>query len=160
MNRAQVYIDSMFESISQEQYSYETSQSTVLQVKAKIAGAMDLDAELKTLYKVEGFADCAMYLMWLARLVEEDPSKLEPSEDETQAFSQFIRTALGEAPQEPPVIQETVPTEETAFEMPAPESTPAAEEQPTFPEQASAGFGGVDVPSSLSELACIESIFN
>jgi hypothetical protein len=82
-------------------------------IKARLTDAPDAGEELKNLYKVKGFSDFAMGLMWMVDRAEKNPGLVSIGpEDETLLLSSF-RKAMAEA----------VP--QAATTAPAPELTPS-----------------------------------
>ncbi len=145
MNRSQMYIDSILEAVSRESFDAPASSTTILGIKERIAYAEDLDQELRILYRVEGFGDFALYLMWLARQVEEDPSKLEASPEERSYVSSTLRDAMGEP------RQEAAPEAE---ETPFPTESESEIEFPAAPQEAgdvSPGEGTTEAPPEFTE---------
>ena len=75
-------------------------------VKSRLLGAPDAGEELKVLFKVTGFADFAMGLMWMIDRAEKSSGQIEfGPEDETLLLSAF-RRAVGEVPDTPPAAAE------------------------------------------------------
>jgi len=92
MSRSQQYIGSLFERIPKAALARADQQSAFDQIREKLGTTLDILEELKTLYKVKDFSDLALGLMWIAEKVENDPSRLEPTNDEEAlVFSMFQR---------------------------------------------------------------------
>lgn len=76
-------------------------------IKNRVVGAPDALAELKYLYKIKGFSDFAVGLMWIAERAAKNPEMAAVSpEDETLLLSSF-RRAVGE--HVPPPAQSAPP---------------------------------------------------
>lgn len=101
MSRSQQYIGSLFERIPKAALARADQQSAFDQIREKLGTTPDILEELKSLYKVKDFSDLALSLMWIAEKVENDPSRLEPTNDEEAlVFSMFQRAYVegGSAP--------------------------------------------------------------
>lgn len=80
-------------------------------IKARINDAPDAGEELKNLYKVKGFSDFAMGLMWMVDRAEKNPGQVSIGpEDETLLLSAF-RKAVGEGS---PQAVEEAPAQESS----------------------------------------------
>jgi hypothetical protein len=97
MNRSQKYISILLERLPKwELRSYE-HQTSLDRIRDRISSASDIRKELDALYKVKGFADFALSLMWIANKVEKDPALEESTlAEETLVFTKF-RQAMGDA---------------------------------------------------------------
>jgi len=90
------------------------------QIRARLDQAPDASEELKNLYKVSGFSDFAMGLMWMVDRAQKNPGQISIGpEDETLLLSSF-RKAIGarlaaesETPAEPaaPVSESVIGSE-------------------------------------------------
>jgi len=113
MTQAQEVVQSLLSHVPVEELSSDEERAVYEKVKERLASASDLNAELRSLYRVKSFSDFALCLMWIAERAERNPLMLAASpEDETLVFSSF-RRALGEgvsaeaiaaAPTEPPAV--------------------------------------------------------
>ncbi|RPI05959.1 MAG: hypothetical protein EHM64_04785 [Ignavibacteriae bacterium] len=106
MNRTQKYISLLLERLPKyELRSYE-HQTSLDRIRDRISSTEDIHAELRALYQVQGFAEFALCLMWVADKVEKDFTKEESTiDEETKAFTRF-RQAVGDlsaSEQEPTV---------------------------------------------------------
>jgi hypothetical protein len=69
-------------------------------VKTRITDAPDAGEELKNLYKVKGFSDFAMGLMWMVDRAEKNPGQVSIGpEDETLLLSTFRKAMAEFAPE-------------------------------------------------------------
>jgi len=69
-------------------------------IKARLTDAPDAGEELKNLYKVKGFSDFAMGLMWMVDRAEKNPGQVSIGpEDETLLLSSFRKAMAEVAPQ-------------------------------------------------------------
>jgi uncharacterized protein YaaR (DUF327 family) len=96
MSRSQKYISILLERLPKwELRSYE-HQTCLDQIRDKISSASDIQAELESLYNVQGFADFALSLLWIADKVEKDPTLEESTlKEETLVFEKF-RQGIGD----------------------------------------------------------------
>lgn len=68
-------------------------------IKARISDAPDSGEELNNLYKVRGFSDFAMGLMWMVDRAKKNPGQIAIGpEDETLLLSSFRKAIAGHAP--------------------------------------------------------------
>jgi len=137
------------ENVSEGHIASDDHRLIFAKIKEKLANAEDFEGELRALYKVQGFDEFALSLMWIAERVETDPTKLEYNLEEQGLVVDRFRDAVGdvapaplgdlptpgiplEMPQE--VVPEEIPeqevTEQEASEV-APE--PVQEETPEMP---------------------------
>jgi hypothetical protein len=69
-------------------------------IKARLTDAPDVGEELKNLYRVKGFSDFAMGLMWMVDRAEKNPGQVSIGpEDETLLLSSFRKAMEEVAPQ-------------------------------------------------------------
>ncbi len=144
MNRTQQYLVSLLEKLPAWELENDEQRTTLEQLRQRVAGADDLDAELRTLFRVRGCGDLALSLLWIAGNVESDPSRLESDVAEEQLVFSRLRSAFGTttlaaapsvAPAEPvmdPFAGFPSPPPERVTEEPAPSEAPAFAE-PVFP---------------------------
>lgn len=95
MNRAQQYINSILEKFPAAQLPTEDDRSKFEQIRLKFANALDLQTELRSLYRVRGFDAAALSLLWIAERVELDPSKLESTQEEEALVEGQFKEAFG-----------------------------------------------------------------
>jgi hypothetical protein len=75
-------------------------QRVFANIKARLTDAPDAGEELKNLYKVKGFSDFAMGLMWMVDRAEKNPGQVSIGpEDETLLLSSFRKAMAEAAPQ-------------------------------------------------------------
>jgi hypothetical protein len=136
MNRTHKYISLLLERLPKyELRSYE-HQTSLDRIRDRFSSTEDIQAELLALYKVHGFADFALSLMWVADKVEKDSTKEESTiGEETLVFSKF-RQAVGD---ESPPVQDSG-TAGSMFDLPGsqesePTSIPARESAFGLPSQ-------------------------
>ena len=153
MSRQQKYISVLLERLPKwELRSYE-HQTSLDKLRDRISTAPDMYAELKNLYKVKGFSDFALSLMWIADKVAKDPSLEESTlDEETLVFTKF-RQAVGDLPattQEQP--QASSPTQmfdlstSSGFETtPTPEPPPSFDSMWGTPQQPSFEPSGMEI---------------
>ncbi len=165
MSRSQQYIGSLFERIPKAALARADQQSAFDQIREKLGTTSDILEELKTLYKVKDFSDLALGLMWIAEKVENDPSRLEPTNDEEAlVFSMFQRAYVDGA---------SAPVTYAPSAEPEAEVAPAFDVAPTsevsapvfgFPSQETAAaspFDSTPVESSApSEASQSFDVFN
>jgi len=97
MSQAQEALQALLRNVPTEELSSYEHRTVFETIKQRLASAADLRAELQSLYKVEGFSDFALNLMWIAQEAENDPLKIAASpEDVTLVISSF-RRAMGES---------------------------------------------------------------
>lgn len=69
-------------------------------IRARLTDAPDAGEELKNLYKVKGFSDFAMGLMWMVDRAEKNPGQVSIGpEDETLLLSSFRKAMAEVSPQ-------------------------------------------------------------
>ena len=128
MNRSQKYISILLERLPKwELRSYE-HQTSLDRIRDRITSASDIHAELNSLYRVKGFTEFALSLMWIADKVEKDATLDESTLAEETLVFEKLRYALGDisAPS-----QESTSTSE-AVDLP---SSPALEGMSTSPSE-------------------------
>jgi len=75
-------------------------QRVFANIKARLTDAPDPGEELKNLYKVKGFSDFAMGLIWMVDRAEKNPGQVSIGpEDETLLLSSFRKAMAEAAPQ-------------------------------------------------------------
>jgi hypothetical protein len=86
----------ILESFPVAELSSDVQQQTFLGIKRRLLAASNVEAELKTLFKVNGFSDFAAGLLWVVDRAATSPGSSGISmEDETLLLATF-RRALGE----------------------------------------------------------------
>ncbi|MFH0988389.1 MAG: hypothetical protein V1799_00040 [bacterium] len=136
MNAPQQQIDEFLGMLPVYELSSGQHRSTFEQIRNRLSSTSDFDEELKTLFKVEGFSDFALGLMFLADKLAKNPLAMASADDEERIFYSF-RSAVGEDPGVGTPVEEPSIQEEPTFAALQPEE-PAAEytaEEPgsTFP---------------------------
>ncbi|HEY6951557.1 MAG TPA: hypothetical protein VI758_04070 [Bacteroidota bacterium] len=135
MDRSQQYVASLLEKLPKWELSDPQHQNSFDRIKDSLLNASDLQSRLKALYKVSGFSDVALGLMWIAERVESDPSKLESTAEEENLVLGLLKNAFGES-------------------SPAGFANPVMDEQPTTsldePSPAGDGFSQPDTESGFS----------
>jgi len=157
MNRTHKYISLLLERLPKyELRSYE-HQTSLDRIRDRFSSTEDIQAEILALYKVHGFADFAMSLMWVADKVEKDSTKEESTiGEETLVFSKFRQAVGDESPSVPepgtagsmfdlPGSQESEPTSIPARESGL-SSQPALDSFPTAEPSIDAIFGASAQP--------------
>ncbi len=97
MSQAKDVLQALLGNVPTEELSLDEQRTVFEKIKQRLASAPDLRTELLSLYKVKGFSDFALSLMWVARQTERDPLMVSVSpEDTTLVFSSF-RRAMGES---------------------------------------------------------------
>ncbi len=171
MNRTQQYLVTLLERLPQWDLESDEQRATLEQIRQRVATADDLDAELRTLFRVQGCGDLALSLLWIAGKVESDPSRLESDASEEDLVFSRLRSALGisTASAEPtaapvasvmdPFAGFPAPPPEIAPEQPAASEPPSAAE-PVFPPfgaetSAPAPAGDTDAEAEERSLAVL-----
>jgi hypothetical protein len=96
MNRSQKYISILLERLPKwELRSYE-HQTSLDRIRDKITSASNIQSELQSLYRVNGFSEFALSLMWIAAKVEKDTSLDESTLAEETLVFEKLRQALGD----------------------------------------------------------------
>ncbi len=96
MNRSQKYISILLERLPKwELRSYE-HQTSLDRIRDRVTSASDIHAELNSLYQVNGFAEFALSLMWIADKVEKDTTLDESTLAEETIVFEKLRYALGD----------------------------------------------------------------
>jgi hypothetical protein len=96
MIRSQKYLSILLERLPKWELRSYDHQTYLDQIRDRISSAADIQAELRSLYQVKGFANFVLSLMWIADKVEKDPTLEESTlAEETLVFSKF-REAVGD----------------------------------------------------------------
>jgi len=101
MAQQQDVLATILESFPVAELSTDEQQQTFLGIKNRLLSATDVQEELKTLFKVNGFSDFAAGLLWVVDRMAQSPGATGISmEDETLLLASF-RRALGEQVSQP-----------------------------------------------------------
>ncbi|MBN1397325.1 MAG: hypothetical protein JXA06_04755 [Bacteroidetes bacterium] len=134
MNRSHKYISILLERLPKwELRSYE-HQTTLDQIRDRITSAADINAELNSLYRVKGFDEFALSLMWIVDKVEKDSTLDESTLAEENLVFDKLRYALGDVP----IPQQDQTAESESSENPSPpgfESALPDSSMPAIPMQ-------------------------
>ncbi len=144
MTRAQLYVSTLMENVSEGLIASDEHRITFAKIREKLADTEDFENELRSLYKVQGLSEFALSLMWVADRVEADPSKIEYDVEEQGLVVERFREAVGDAAPAPlddlptpePFVESPVQQqEEVVLAEPVVEETPApvVEETPEMP---------------------------
>jgi len=127
------------ENVAEGQISSDHYRMTFAKIGRQLAEAEDLENEMRHLYKVAGFSNFALALMWVAEKVEADSSKVDYTPEEQSLIISHFRFAVGDMgspplggtafPMSEPNQSEFVPVAED------PEPPPVVEETPEMPAQ-------------------------
>jgi hypothetical protein len=96
MSRAQEILGSLLGTVSARELPTEEHRATFEKIKGRLLAAVDLQGELLALYRVRGFADFALTLMWVAQQAEQNPLMVSASPEDTMHAVSFFRQAVGE----------------------------------------------------------------
>ena len=151
MTRAQEYIQILMENVAEGQIGSDEHRLTFAKIGRKLSGAEDFEGELRELYKVAGFGQFALGLMWIADRVEQNVSKREYTQEEQSFVVSQFRYAVGDMGEAP--VMETFATEQafTPAEPPMElqeaaavevQEAPAADETPEMPSHLEMGTPG------------------
>lgn len=97
MSKAKEVVQKLMDTVPVSKLSSDENRATFERIKRRLQSAPDLQAELRVLYRVEGFSDFALRLMWIAQKAESDPSAASLSPAEATLFFSSFRRAVGEA---------------------------------------------------------------
>ncbi len=127
------------ENVAEGQISSDSFRMTFAKIGRKLAEAQDLDAEMRRLYKVAGFGNFALALMWVAERVEADPSKLEYTPEEQSLVVSHFRFAVGDLESPPlgesPIMPSAPMASEFTPSADVQESSETSEPTPEMPSQ-------------------------
>lgn len=130
MSKSQSYISTLLERLPKWELTSYEHQTNLDKLRDRISSAQDFKTELSQLYRVKGFADFALSLMWIVDKVEKGTTLEESTlAEETLVFSCF-RQAVG-AP--PPPTQAPAPAP-VSFDMPPSFGSPQTAATPPIPE--------------------------
>ena len=97
MSKAQNYLSVLLERLPKWELTSYEHQTSLDKLRDHISSASDLKRELNQLYRVKGFSDFALSLMWIVDKVEKGATPEESTlAEETLVFSYF-RQAVGAA---------------------------------------------------------------
>ncbi|HTP80131.1 MAG TPA: hypothetical protein VMM57_06985 [Bacteroidota bacterium] len=144
MASQQEYLASLLDRISGETSLTDELRNLVGTVRTRIGSTKNVEAELQRLYRVKNCSRFALGLLWIAKEVERDQSKIEPSADEEALLRRALEAAA--APAEPPAIDSFAPSGPAeqpteAVDQPAVDASPGqpAESGEAPPSPVSAG---------------------
>lgn len=143
MTRPQQYIHSLMENVAEGQISSDDYRMTFAKIRHRLADAQDFDGEMRHIYRVVGFSNFALALMWIAERVEADPSKLEYTPEEQSLIVSHFRFAIGDMGSPPLGGAQIAQSDSEAGNEASvftpigdiQETTPAVEEMPEMPAQ-------------------------
>lgn len=144
MSRAQLYIAGMLERFPAAELLTDDDRTKFEHLRLKLANAQDIREALKNLYRVRGFDEVALSLLWIAERVEQDPSKLEPTPDEETLVATRLKAAFG-LPQEPAIeqIEAESPTPEPFADVQMQEAQPSPAARPSVATGEEAEFAAL-----------------
>jgi hypothetical protein len=147
MSRSQKYISILLERLPKWELRSYDHQTSLDQLRNRISSADDIQSELRSLYKVNGFSDFALSLMWIADKVARDSSLEESTlDEETLVFTKF-RQAVGDMPTPVQGQPQASPTFDLSTAAPGFESTPSPQPAPMFDSM----WGGHEVAQQATE---------
>ncbi|HLF19907.1 MAG TPA: hypothetical protein VI704_03875 [Bacteroidota bacterium] len=141
MSRSQQYIASLLEHLPKASLP-DDGQQTFDRIRDKIGTAADVMEELKALYKVNNLSDVALSLIWIAEKVENDPSRLDPTNDEEALVFSTFQSALGGVASDQPQMTTLEPGPTLDF--------PSAPAEPSPPEDLAADNPFDSVPTEVA----------
>ena len=116
MSQPQHYINSLLDELVLSKFVSDQNLSDLEAIKKKLAGAININLELKNLFKVKNMSQFALGLMWITQRVETNPQLFFPSEEDKAFIMKLYRQAKGiEAPDaavQPTFTQEQMPVEQ------------------------------------------------
>lgn len=96
MTRAQQYIDILLDHIPKWELQDYEHREIYDKIKNLLITTENLREKLKELYKVKGYADFALSLLWITDKVENDESLQHPTREEEELVFRCFRKAVGE----------------------------------------------------------------
>jgi hypothetical protein len=153
MNNEQHYLQTLFNSMDQGFFPTDEMRSAFQRITERLRDAPDLEAELRSLYRVENFAEFALSLLWISRQVRRDPLKAEPTDEERGLLmSRFPVLSGGMAAEPlPPEITTSVEPGAPWAGPQASEETPPAEPETPWPAAEPSGEIPAAEPGAPSE---------
>lgn len=97
MTRSQQYIDLLLDHIPKWELKEYEHRDIFDRVKETIVTSDDVRTKLSQLYKVKGFSDFALSLLWIVDRVEQDATLERPTQEEENLVFSFFRKAVGES---------------------------------------------------------------
>lgn len=157
MDRSQQCVTSVLERFPRWELTDPDHQNTFDRIKDSLSNASDLQSQLKSLYKVSGFSDVALGLMWIADKAGADPSKLESTIEEENFILGLLKSAFGEASSGDGFSVSTTAEQPLGLDVPEPTTNdlPQPEviaEFPT-PESSSTESSGFDLGTASPPLS-------
>ncbi len=140
MDRNQQYLTTLLEKVPKWELSDPEHQNAFDKIKDSISNATDLQNQLKVLYRVSGFSDVALGLMWIVDRIGRDPSKLESTLEEESFLLNLLKKAFGET-------SGTSTTPEQPFGFDFPQPTASEPIQPAESAIETPVYDGIPVPS-------------
>jgi hypothetical protein len=128
MNRTQQYLLTMLDRLPVWELSGDDPRSVMDRLKDRLASVEDVQPEIRRLFRVRGFSDFALGLLWISDKVERDPARVESTvEEERFLFSLFRRAmaSTGAVSSAPPAPASPPEPEPGFFPEPSPEPEPA-----------------------------------
>jgi hypothetical protein len=125
MTRTQQYLLTMLDRLPVYELSGDGPRVVMERLKERFDSHEDLQAELKRLFRVRGFSDFALSLLWIVDKVDHDPSRLESSEDEEKFVFMHFRKAMAAAGPLPAIDAEPDQHAPDPSFLPEPGSEPA-----------------------------------
>lgn len=163
MDRNQQYLTNLLGKVPKWELTDPQQQDAFEKIRNSVTTALDLQTQLKALYKVSNFSEVALGLMWIANNVERDPSKLESTLDEETFVLNLLKKAFGQASSEPAPSGDSFgfdfpapPSEEPQQAVPMGDVTPPALEQGSA--ASSAGGGGDEGTFSVTLEKLLEAV--
>jgi hypothetical protein len=96
MAQQQAVLAAILESFPVAELSTDEQRQTFLGIKTRLLSAADVQEELKTLFKVEGFSDFAAGLLWVVDRSAKTPGASGIGVDDETLLLASFRRALGE----------------------------------------------------------------
>lgn len=131
MTQSQQYLVSLVERLPVEDLPSDAQRSAFGHILARLSSAENINAELRRLYRVKGFSEAALGMLWVVDQTERDPERSEANGDEETFVFARIRRALSTVDG---ILKESFQSEEERFPPPAPDlfaraQMPMAEER-------------------------------
>jgi hypothetical protein len=131
MTQSQQYLVSMVERLPIEDLPSDAQRSTFGHILTRLSSAENINAELRRLYRVKGFSEAALGMLWVVDQTDRDSGRPEANGDEETFVFARVRRALSTVDG---ILKESFQYEEERFPPPAPDlfaqaSIQVAEEQ-------------------------------
>ena len=166
MSNVQKNISILLERFPKWELSSYEHQTTLDRLRDRLSSTSDINEELRRLYEVEGFANFALSLMWIADKVEKDPTREETTLDEETLVFSLFRQAIGAAPPTEQIPAPSTPITESfppSVSTPEPPATPKLEVDSIWNEatqqqgvQSSVGEGTSQIDQERSFASMLE----